>query len=320
MKGFVYGLSAVLALWLNAGISRRLNPLDYPGGRSRDDEARQQRNASAIASMIGEFRTSMSDIMFIKTERYLHGGVGYAPHMAESVLSAGDLAVEVEEHQGELGIPDDDEEDDHAGTATLIPARDQDFRGFIGKLHREVKPWRDPSKPHIHTDGRELLPWFRAMTLSDPGYVRGYVAGSFWLQSHSQEQALAFVEEGLQHNPDAFELYVSRGFLLLRQIRRQTGIIPENPDDAIRPLMEVTLASFHRGAELALRQRPADVDEEGRGSGGWGLYQEDDARAAANMAVTLTRMLGYEDEARALARRYLAVYPDFVPLQRALEP
>lgn len=337
-KNPCYSLLYLLALVLVFLLSQRLNPLDYTGGRSRDDEERLRRNASSIALMIGEFRTSMSDIMFIKTERYLHGGVGYAPHMAESVLSAGDLSEEVDEHQGELGIPDDHDHDhdhhhdhdhdfcDHdthdscaGGTATMIPPPEKDFRGFVGVLHREVKPWRDPSKAHIHTDGRELLPWFRAMTLSDPGYIRGYVAGSFWLQSQSLEVSLAFVDEGLTHNPDAFELYVSRGFLLLRQIRREFGIIPEDPSEEIRPLMREALDMFRRGADLALRQRPDDVNDEGVGSGGWSRYQEDDARAAANMAVTLTRFLGDPDGARDLARRYLAVYPDFAPLQRALD-
>lgn len=314
MKQAVWPL-ILAGIVLNVWISARVNPLAYTGGRSRDDADRLRRNSSSIAMMIGEFRTSMSDIMFIKTERYLHGGIGYAPHHSESVLSAEDLSEEVEEHQGELGIPDDDEEDDHAGTPTLIPTREQDFRGFVGKLHREVKPWRDPELAHIHTDGRELLPWFRAMTLTDPGYVRGFVAGSFWLQMQDPDAALEFVEEGLRNNPDAFELYVSRGFLLLRQVRTLRGIVPENPDDEVRPIMEDALAAFSRGAELALLQRPPDGEE----GPGWSGYQENDARAAANMTVTLTRMLGDPDGAMALALRFLETYAESIPLQRALD-
>ncbi len=300
-------------------IAASVDPGAYAGGRSRDDEERIQRNSSALATMLGEFRTSMSDIMFIKTERYLHGGVGYLPHHAESAPSAGDLADEVDEHQGELGIPDDDEVDDHSGTPTLIPAAGQDFRGFIGRLHREVKPWRDPDKPHIHTDGRELLPWFRIMTATDPHYVRGYVAGGFWVQSHSTEAALTFVEEGLKNNPDAFQLHVSRGLLLIKEARELGDVLSDTPDPAVRALLEQARQDFLRGAELALAQRPAGVSDEDLWVGGWGPYLEDDALRACLMAVTLTRNLGAPERAVELARRYLHVFPGYQPLRDAAE-
>lgn len=319
-KGFwtVWAAGVLAAGGLMSGV----DPLGYAGGRSRDETERQRRNSSAVATMLGEFRTSMSDLMFIKTERYLHGGVGYVPHMAESVMTAEQLSEEVDEHQSELGIPEEGDEghgpgeDDHAGTPTLIPEAGRDFRGIVGRLHREVKPWRDPAKPHIHSDGRELLPWFRVMTMSDPQYVRGYLAGGFWLQTEGEDLAIAFVEEGLEKNPEAFQLYVSRGFLRIRQHRR----LSEGGDEAgARPFLESAREDFGRAAGLALAQRPGDVNEEGEGSGGWGVYHEGDAMAAVNMHVVTTRMLGDGERAKALARQYLETFPDFGPLQKAVE-
>lgn len=336
----VWGTAFVAAAFLGY----RVNPMAYTGGRSRDDQERLRRNSSAIATMLGEFRTSMSDIMFIKTERYLHAGVGYVPHMEESVMTAEQLSEEVDEHQSELGIPDDDHphhhghshshghdhghhhhehgeehgfelDHDHAGTPTLIPAAERDFRGFIGRLHREVKPWRDPTKAHIHTDGRELIPWFRMMTLTDPNYVRGFVAGGFWLQAEDPSLALEFVNEGLRLNPEAFQLYVSRGFLTIRRYRR---LNEAGHEDEAREYLTLAHADFARAAELALVERPEEINDDGSGPGGWTGYHEGDAMAAVNMHVVTTRMLGNLEESKRLARSYIEFFPDFVPLQNAL--
>ncbi len=340
----LWGLGLVCA----SLIAARVDPSAYEGGRARDDEDRLRRNSSAVAAMLGEFRTGMSDIMFIKTERYLHGGVAYRPHHDESVLSAGDLADEVEEHQSELSESLDDPARPHApacshgslhpqtcphghasphehvcaseGAPTLIPGAEQDFRGFIGRLHREVKPWRDPSRPHLHTDGRELTPWFRLMTRTDPRYVRGYVAGAFWLQSLDPAAAVAFIDEGLHHNPDAFSLYVSRALITLRKIRQHDGVddvLEASPAD--RGLLERALADFERAAELALAQRPAEVLETGDPwAAGWSAYLEDDAARACHMTVLLNHNLGRVERSRELGGRYLRHFPDYAPLRGAV--
>ncbi len=304
-------------IWLagvavTASLSARVDPLAYTGGRARDEEQRLRRNSSALAAMLGEFRTSMSDIMFIKTERYLHAGIGYLPHHDETVLSVAELADAVEDPQRELGMRDTEKE--HAGHPALIPAREHDFRGFVGILHRQVKPWRDPSKPHIHTDGRELLPWFRVMTMSDPHYVRGYLAGGFWLQIEDPDAALAFINEGLRHNPGAFQLYVSRGFLRLRQARRFGDPVTGDPGLEMREILEPAREDFRRGADLMLQTRPVDVNADG--DRGWSPYQENDALAAVNMTVVLTRTLDGAVPARTLAQRYVKLFPDSEPLIR----
>lgn len=297
-------LGAALAAWIAAHV----DPQAYAGGRSRDEAARLRRNRSAVARMLGEFRTSMSDILFLKTERYLHGGVGYVPHHDEPALSTSELADEVAEHQGELGIPGDHEVAEHSGFQTLIPTEAADFRGFVGRLHRKVKPWRDPAKPHIHTDGRELLPWFRLMTTADPHYVRGYVAGGFWLQLEDRDVAMEFIEEGIARNPDAFPLHVSRGILRLKRAREAGytgGVVPP----AARSLVESALADFLAAAELAYAQH---------GQEEWERYVESDAAIAFHLAAGLTGVLGDPDGARKLARRYLEVLPDYGPLRDLL--
>jgi hypothetical protein len=297
-----------------SALSARVDPQSYSGGRFRDDQQRIQRNSSALATMLGEFRTSVSDIMFIKTERYLHGGIGYIPHHAESALSAGDLAAEVDEHQSELGAHDDPVHDpmSHAGTPTLIPTPDRDFRGWIGTLHRAVKPWRDPDRPHIHTDGRELLPWFRLMTRADPHYVRGYVAGAFWLQQQDEELAIQFLNEGIYHNPGAFELFVSRGLLRVRQARQSGDTQHIDPASPIATLLRTAREDFLRAAELGLQQRPDDVDADGFGADGWVAYQENDLLAACRMTLLLTERLDGAAAAAPYAQRFQPIL-EFTP-------
>ncbi|MCH8514669.1 MAG: hypothetical protein LAT83_23850, partial [Kiritimatiellae bacterium] len=321
MKSLLFSIFTLAVLLINALLSMRVDPLPYTGGRARDEEERARRNSSSLAAMFGEFRTTLSDVMFIKTERYLHAGVGYAVH--HTAMSAEDLAEEVDEHQSELGVHDDHDhhhhdhdhehiegleiDHEHAGTATLIPRADRDFRGPIGRLHREVKPWRDPSKPHAHTDGRELLPWFRVMTMSDPGYIQGYVAGGFWLQTESLDLAISFIEEGLEKNPDDFQLHVSRGLLRVRKARRAGDLNAAVLEPEVRSLLELALADVLRAAELMQRVRPDDVDEDGFGSGGWGRYHESDAMASAHLSVSLTRNLGDHQTAAELARTFLEI-------------
>lgn len=307
-------------LLLAAIIAARVDPRDYAGGRSRDDAARLRRNSSAVAQMLGGFRTSMSDFMYIKTELYLHGGVGYAPHRHDEVASSAELAEEAHASHDGHGHPhahahEHEHPDGCAGTPTLIPEADRDFRGFVGRLHRQVKPWRDPGDPHILADGRELLPWFRLMTASDPQYIRGYVAGAFWLQREDRDAAFAFVEEGLAKNPDSFQLLVSRGLLRLKQAR-QIG----TPAATSLEILEAARQDFLQGAELALLQRPAGIADEDIGQNdAWERYQENDALAACQLAATLTRTLGDPEGAAELARRYRIFFPDSAPLREAAE-
>lgn len=300
-------------------LSLRLDPNGYEGGRSRDVQDRTDRNASSFAMMIGEFRTSMSDILFIKTERYLHGGVAYSPHMqAQSVTEEID---EMEHHQLEAFDLDHyhhhhhdhhhdhhhaHDDDDHAGTPTLIRPPERDFRGFIGRLHREVKPWLHPDEPHIHSDGEELLPWFRIMTVADPHNVRAYAIGSWWLKNRNLEQGLEFVAEGLRNNPRAFQLhYVQAGLFVDRamEIARDRHEGSRNNPESLA-LLRSAQEGNERAFRLGIERRPAEYDPDGPNFPNWRHYDEGDLRGAARMAVILEREYGDRARALQLAREF----------------
>ena len=302
--------------WVVAGwLASRVEPLRYEGSRARDAHGMELRNHSALAAMLGEFRTSASDLMFIQTERYLHGGVSFRKGTTVEMEEEHECHDPEHGHDHECEPGHDSEHDpDHDaacsfhGADTAIPRKEDDFRGWVGDLYRRVKPWQDPSKPHIHTDGVELLPWFRLMTMSDPHYVQGYLAGAYWLQMKNLEEALAFVEEGLRNNPDAFQLYVSRGFIRMKSCGDSgAGALAESE----RSLIESARGDFLRAAEMGLAQRPAEVGEDGTHGVEWVKYHENDLMAACRMAVVLTERLGDAEAARRYRERFAALGPLF---------
>ncbi|GEM_PF-746035 len=374
-------ISSAAAAALSLFIPSDLNRDELQGNRRQRVEV----NRSALARILGEFRTGTSDLLFLKTERYLHGGVGYVPHQDEA-----SQPEQVEENSGhsldapgpkhghgahdhdhghaqgphdhdhghahgphdhdhghahgphdhnhghghgphdhdhghahgphdhDHGHGEHDHDHNHAAAETLIPSEQQDYRGWIGRMQREVKPWRDPSEHHLHSEGNELIPWFRMMTLSDPAYVRGYILGAFWVQSENLEAAQQLIEEGLEHNPYAFQLHQSRAMLQLKEVR---GLSEDGSLSIALPeqklLLEQALEGLRHATELMMEERPKDMSkEELRNSPRWGRYKELDALAVSNSAVTLEAQFGDPEAAEALKERVLQVIPDHIRLSK----
>ncbi|MDX1971124.1 MAG: hypothetical protein SFY68_01195 [Candidatus Sumerlaeia bacterium] len=285
-----------------------VDPNSYAAGRSRDEQARVERNSSSVAQLFGELRASMSDIVFLKTERYLHGGIAYSAHM-NVARTVQEETSEYDAHEKEArGVAGDEheEEDDHSGTPTLIPTAEDDFRGVIGHLERQIRPWQDPSIPHQHSTGTELLPWYRVMTLSDPHNIRGYLIGAYWLSNLGKfEEARQFITEGIGHNPEAFQLYLYRARGILKEINY---IEHENPAEAFdqspnAALHQMMLDDLKKSSELVLQQRPQiyDINPE-KEDWNWTHYMEDDAGAALRMTVSVLKREGEYKEALEWAR------------------
>ena len=304
----------LMALFLAVPLlGRKLNPNEYAGGRSRDVEARYQRNSSAIANMLGELRTSMSDVLFLKTERYLHSGVGYKAHINKRLMSVSGTTASNFAHQREVGsdkehVLHDDHAAEEESSAPLIPDADNDFRGFIGDLHREVKPWLPPDAHASHTDGKEILPWFRVMTMSDPHYVRAYAVGGWWLKTVDIDEGLSFLEEGMRNNPEAFQIQATYGDLLQSKGRKISKDIFNPSPEALKYFLH-SRDAYQEAAEVAITLRPENYDKEVIYPE-WTNYMEDDAMAAVNMAVLLERQYGNAFKTKELAQRYLSFFPD----------
>jgi len=230
-KSKTFLVVSVLAIAATPLLSNNLFPTEYDGGRSRDQVAAEVRNSSAVATMFGEIRTTMSDVLFLKTERYLHSGIAYMPHMNEDRLK-------------DLGT-DADQED--VGVGTVIRTPENDFRGPIGHLQRALHPWQDPGKAHIHTAGTELLPWYRVMTMADPRNIRGWTIGGYWLKNHDPEEGLNFLKEGVEKNPEAFQIHYMLGSTYLNEATKLAEPIRHG-----RRYLEITAKANEAGVDPAI--------------------------------------------------------------------
>ena len=221
----------------------------------------------------------------------------------------------IDEHQNSVSAEHHSERDRAESIARTNTA---DFRGFIGRLHSQVAPFEGSNGMHAHTDGTELLPWFRVMTVSDPQYVRGYTTGSWWLRRKNLGQAFAFVEEGLENNPDSFQIRYMHGMLLFEKAKALAGSDIYDPDDAALAVCLQARDAYRTAAELALKQRPSDYNDE-INHARWTRYMEEDTYAAAHMAVLTEKQYGEPQMALALARDYVKVLSKDPVLNRILD-
>ena len=261
-------------------VPKAFDPHDYTPLIGYSSEAQSARNTSAVARLFGELRTSMSDIMFVKTERYLHNGIGYAPHITEKDISDPDSV-----------------QTDYSGTPTLIRPPTEDWRGFIGDIEREVKPWLDPKVHMSHERGIELLPWFRLMTLVNPHRIRGYRIGAFLMMSResvdSLQEAWDYIKEGLENNPDSHELRHVQVRLIQQDLALQKAHGRAPDPEAERKSLEIALEVARKGIEAAAGNRP----ERGWEGQGRPAEMEDSFLGLLHYEVFLLRRLGRNEEA-----------------------
>lgn len=297
-----------------------------------------RRNTNAFARILGELRMGAADYLFVKTELYLHGGIGYAAHTDDLDGEGASLAREAESllpediqsldehaghgHQAHAPVHDQDHQD-HAGPAhahaeaedvrTTMRTAEDDFRGIIGNLEREIKPWRAPGSPHVLVGGAEMLPWFRLMTITNPHFIRGYRIGAMWLgREKKYDEALAFLQEGIDRNaenPELFLLYLSRVLMLTHK-----------DNEGLGSHREEALAAAREGVRLGLAVRPED-GETGKIHAGllWTADHAEDLLFLMRFEAILAERLGRPEEAIQALRTSRLIYPDDYPLQRIQE-
>ncbi len=262
----------------------------------------QARNQSAFSKILGEARATTSDLMFIKTLNYAHAGVAYAPTTSMNTSGEGSLL------NCGPGVP------------TLIRTAGEDFRGFLGNLERQVKPYRESAKAHIHTSETELMPWYRIITLSNPNFVRAYRIGSSILSRDGKwNEALQFVEEGLKQNaenPERFLLYHSQAYLYLSLARSNAQAHPELGAKYQNQALEAAIQSY----ELGLTCRPPEGKSDTPYKGVlWTETVEEDFRMVAILIPQILDYQGRRDEAFARATEIQKIYPKFQPLQALMQ-
>ncbi len=170
------------------------------------------------SSLMGQFRTSVSSWLWLRTDLYLHNGVEMR-HLTEAEMSHG--------HHG-VGSADNHDQALHNDDliVTVVPSKDRDFRGIFGDIDRATKAYKDMAH-HTHNDPELALPLFRLMTWLDPTFVPGWTTAASVIVRDRNEpairQAIALLREGLAANPNSVSILSELGFITSARLKDLRG-------------------------------------------------------------------------------------------------
>ncbi|MBL8060978.1 MAG: hypothetical protein JNK63_09725 [Chthonomonas sp.] len=157
----------------------------------------------ASASLLGQFRTSITSWLWLRTDLYLHNGVEMRP-LTDQELEVGQQGVTSAESLHKEGL-------------TVVPAAERDFRGTLGDIERATRAYKN-MEGHSHSSPLMALPLYRLMTWIEPTFEEGWRTGGAVLamgtDPHQHELAIDFLMEGLKANPKSLMILNQIGFTL----------------------------------------------------------------------------------------------------------
>lgn len=266
-----------------AFVSPEVNPPTPPAGLEAHE-------THAAASLLGQFRTSASSWLWLRTDLYLHNGVEMRP-LSDEEIAAGQKGVGGRK-DGHEAIMNDDR------IVTVIPSAKDDFRGLFGDLERAVSTYQ-PMEGHGHNDPVQTLPLIRLMTWLDPQFVQAWVVGATIIARDRREEgtakALAFLDEADPHNPESVAIPAEKARLLATRRQDLAGA---------EPLLELAM---RRGT-----RNPKRLPE----------IERDGLNLAARLLALIYRDEGKFDAMRAHLQVAKRVFPDdpmFPRLEEALD-
>lgn len=188
-----------------------------PKGRYSGLEAHE---THASASLLGQFRTSISGWLWVRTDLYLHNGVVMRP-LTEQEVAAGRSAHHAADQEESQALKE-------GSVVTVIPSADRDFRGVFGDIQRASSAYQDMTN-HTHQSPKRALPLFRLMTWVDPNFVTGWTTGAAVLamgkDTTSYPKAIEFLQQGLTHNPESIAILNQLGFTYATRLRKPAPAI-----------------------------------------------------------------------------------------------
>lgn len=266
--------------WMVGSLGATVSPTGNPPGL----EAHETHGST---SLLGQFRTSFSSWLWVRTDLYLHHGVEMR------------ALTDQERRSGVQGVGSVDNRDnalhDDDAHVSVIPTADHDFRGLFGDLERATSAWKD-MRGHDHADPISALPLFRLMTWADPQFIPGWTTASNVIardrSDEALEKALRLLREGLGHNPNSVALNQEIGQMLASRRRDFAG----------------ALHYLEAARRLALRSRSLDEDD------------LEALRGVYRWLGMLYRDIGRDEERRAVLSEGKKVFPDDVVIARLLDP
>lgn len=202
-----------LAGWQTPGLETQVAPPERPAGLDAHE-------SYAAASLLGQFRTSLSSYLWLRADLYLHNGVEMR------VLTEGEKAIG---RTAEKEKEDGNEKLDHEALVTVVPSSKDDFRGTFGDVERATSAYKD-MHGHTHNDPVAVLPLFRLMTWLDPNFVPGWTNGATIIARDRSDigtrKALDFLHQGLVANPGNVEILNQIAYTFLTRNRDIEHAIP----------------------------------------------------------------------------------------------
>ena len=170
-----------------------------------------------------EGRRMIAQVLWAKSHAVMHAGVEERQaRSGEAESRAGEFHA-----HGKAGGTDEHDHEEAGHVYVIPPARD-DFRGLLGNLERNVKPYLAPNGRPYTKGNDQTVPFYRLMTWADPHFIPGYTVGAFFLADAGRgaDQALEFLREGARHNPTSFEIQVELGHAYLIYKKAPERAIP----------------------------------------------------------------------------------------------
>ena len=127
------------------------------------------------------------------------------------------------------------------------------------------------------------------------------------------EASVAILEEGLSHNPNAFQLHYLVGQVHFNQARQHTTGVLSLDQPEIVPWLRSAQAAYAKGAAIGLAAWEESNDVE------WTSYLDTDLRGAVRMDAMMEYRFGNPSEAIRKAQRALTLLNGDPILQRNLD-
>lgn len=265
--------------------------------------ARSGKSTAEIDGAGWEGRRLIAQLLWAKTHSVLHAGVEEREarpgeqHSRSEFHSAGSSGGS--ENHSEHHENDGHDHGAHSGASghegghvLVIPPAREDFRGVLGDLERQVKPYLGRDGRSFSKDWTQTLPFYRLMTWADPHFVQGYTVGAAFVSDAGEkaDEGIRFLQEGARFNPESFEIQTELGHYFL--------VYKKDYPAAIRHL-EQALRLVPTGRKLAELEEEALVD------------------AYRWLALAYTEA-GRARDALALAQRGLRILPRDVTLRNVI--
>jgi hypothetical protein len=210
-----------------------------------------------MAEMLGESRRMFANHFFVKADAYFHSGFYPTIFDNQESFKTAHMAADA----GALKSHNQGEETEFMGKPRDIIEKFS--RHFLPSVHTHLDEGGAQSTAggdlgeSSTGDVREILPWLRLSAAMDPNRIETYTVTAYWLRTrmHKDEEAEAFLREGLSANPGNPSLLFELGRIYhedRKEIERPRNIwemavgkIEQSPqplnDDQKFMLMQLTL-------------------------------------------------------------------------------